>query len=54
MTEPQPHKPTETEIFNARRKRRSIALGLLLAAIVLIFYALTVVKFGPAILVRDL
>lgn len=50
----EPVRKTDDEVFIARRKRRSIALGLLLAAIVLIFYALTVVKFGPAILVRDL
>jgi len=37
-----------------RRRRRSIALGLALAALVLIFYALTIAKMGPAILERPL
>lgn len=37
-----------------RRRRRSIALGLALGALVLIFYALTIAKMGPAILDRPL
>lgn len=36
------------------RRRRSIALGLVLAALVIIFYALTLIKMGPAIFHRDL
>ena len=36
------------------RRRRSIALGILLAVIVAIFYALTIVKMGPAVFNRDL
>lgn len=37
-----------------RRRRRSIAIGLVLAALVLIFYILTIVKMGPAVFNRDL
>ncbi|MEO5804931.1 hypothetical protein [Devosia sp.] len=36
------------------RRRRSIALGLILAALVAIFYALTLVKMGSAVFYRDL
>lgn len=36
------------------RRRRSIALGLILAGIVLLFYVLTVFKLGPGIFNRDL
>jgi hypothetical protein len=38
----------------ARRRRRSIALGLALGAVVLLFYVLTIVKMGPAIFSRAL
>lgn len=37
-----------------RRRRRSIALGIALGVLVLIFYALTIAKMGPAILDRPL
>ncbi len=37
-----------------RRRRNSIALGLVLAALVLIFYVLTIVKMGPAVFNRTL
>jgi hypothetical protein len=37
-----------------RRRRNSIALGLVLGALVLIFYALTIVKMGPAVFNRTL
>ena len=43
----------DERIAKARRKR-SIALGLALGAICLLFYAVTIVKFGPAIIVRPL
>lgn len=36
------------------QRSRSIALGLALAALVIIFYAVTVMKMGPAILDRPL
>ncbi len=38
----------------ARRRRNSIALGLILGAVVLLFYVLTIVKMGPAVFNRDL
>jgi hypothetical protein len=38
-----------------RRRRNSIALGLVLGLLVLVFYALTIVKVGPGIITqRDL
>ncbi len=42
------------EEFLRRRRRRSIAIALVLAALVVIFYAITVVKLGPEVLVRDI
>lgn len=38
----------------ARRKRRSVALALVLGALVVIFYVLTIVKMGPGIFERPL
>jgi hypothetical protein len=43
--------PTEVErqdmdLFLRRRRRRNIALGLVLAALVILFYVLTFVKMG--------
>ncbi len=38
----------------ARRRKRSIALGAVLAALVLIFYLLTIFKMGPALFDRSL
>ena len=40
--------------FIKRRRKRSIALGIALALLVAIFYAITIVKLGPDVLVRDL
>ncbi|MEM1048814.1 MAG: hypothetical protein AAGL24_21870 [Pseudomonadota bacterium] len=37
-----------------RRRTRSIAIALSLGALVVIFYIVTIVKFGPAILDRPL
>jgi len=42
------------EEFLRRRRKRSIALALVLAALVIIFYAVTVVRLGPAVLIRPL
>ena len=36
------------------RRSRSIAIGLSLAALVVLFYGVTLVKFGPAILNRPM
>jgi hypothetical protein len=55
MTEPQkPLSPAEMAELTARRRKRSIALALILGAIVLTFYVLTIVKLGPAIFDRPL
>ena len=40
-------------VARARRKR-SIAIGVAIGAVCVLFYALTIVKFGPAVLVRPL
>jgi len=40
--------------FLKRRRKRSIAIGVTLAVLVAIFYAITVAKLGPGVLVRDL
>lgn len=47
-----PHQltPAETE----RRRKRSIAIALVLGALVAIFYVLTIAKFGPQIMNRPL
>ena len=46
--------PGSPEELASRRRKRSIALALVLAAVVVIFYVLTIVKFGPAIFSRPL
>jgi hypothetical protein len=43
-----------TEEQKRRRRNRSIALGLVLAALALLFYAVTIVKLGPSIMSRPL
>ena len=43
-----------TEEERKRRRTRSIALALTLGALVILFYAVTVVRIGPAILDRPL
>lgn len=45
---------TLTDKQKKARRRRSVAIALVLAALVLLFYVATVVKFGPAILDRPL
>ena len=42
------------ERFTRARRKRSIAIALAIGAACVLFYALTIVKFGPAILVRPL
>jgi hypothetical protein len=37
----------ESDAIAARRRKRSIALALVLGALVVIFYVLTIVKLGP-------
>ena len=47
--------PEQLEARRKRQRRNSIALGLILGALVLIFYALTIVKMGPSVFTsRDL
>lgn len=45
---------TLTEKQKKARRSRNIAIGLALAALVVIFYLATIAKFGPAILDRSL
>ena len=52
MTEPT--KPDEAAEMAARRRKRSIAIGLVLGALVIIFYVLTIVKMGPSVFDRAL
>ncbi len=42
-----------TELQKKTRRRRSIAIALVLAGMVVLFYIATIVKFGPAILDRS-
>ena len=37
-----------------RRNARSVAIGLSLGALVLLFYVVTIVKLGPGVLIRPL
>lgn len=46
--------PGSPEELASRRRKRSIALALVLTALVVIFYVLTIVKFGPALFSRPL
>ncbi|HEY7971361.1 MAG TPA: hypothetical protein VID96_00420 [Xanthobacteraceae bacterium] len=43
-----------TEEQKRRRRARSIAIALVLAALVLLFYAITIVRLGPNVLTRPL
>ncbi|PWK68157.1 hypothetical protein [Aminobacter sp. AP02] len=45
---------TLTDKQKKARRSRNIAIGLALAALVIIFYLATIAKFGPAILDRSL
>jgi hypothetical protein len=36
------------------RRNRNIAIGLILAALIVLFYAVTIVKLGPSVLNRPL
>ncbi|WDR02506.1 hypothetical protein PSQ19_18260 [Devosia algicola] len=50
-----PAQSPEVAAARARtRRRRSIALAIVLAVLVVIFYALTIVKMGPAVLNRTI
>jgi high-affinity K+ transport system ATPase subunit B len=43
-----------TEEEKRRRRQRSIATGLILAGLVLLFYVITIAKLGPGVLKRPL
>ena len=43
-----------TEEQKRRRRARSIAIALVLGALVLLFYVLTIVRLGPGVLRRPL
>jgi archaellum biogenesis protein FlaJ (TadC family) len=43
-----------TEEQKRRRRARSVAIALTLAALCVLFYVVTIVKLGPAVLVRPL
>jgi hypothetical protein len=43
-----------TDEQRRRRRARSIALGLVLAALAILFYVVTVVKLGPNVLNRPI
>jgi len=43
-----------TEEQKRRRRARSIAIGVALGALALLFYAVTIVKLGPGVLNRPL
>lgn len=45
---------TDEEAFKATRRKRSVVLGLVLGAVVVIFYIMTIVKMGPAVFDRPL
>jgi len=45
---------TLTDKQKKARRSRNVAIGLALAALVIIFYLATIAKFGPAILDRPL
>jgi hypothetical protein len=52
MADPKP--PVLTPEEQKRRRNRSIALGLVLAAVVILFYVVTIAKLGPQVLQRAL
>jgi hypothetical protein len=43
-----------TEEQKRRRRARSIAIAVTLAALVVLFYVVTIVKLGPRVLIRPL
>ena len=43
-----------TEEQKRRRRARSVAIALVLGGLVLLFYAITIVKLGPGVLNRPL
>ena len=41
--------PAERAAFEARRRSRNMALGLVLGALVILFFGITVVRMGPGL-----
>jgi hypothetical protein len=41
--------PLERKAFDARRRSRNIALGLVLGALVVLFFGITIVKLSPPV-----
>lgn len=55
MSQPGPvRRPRPTEAELKRRRSRSIAIALSLGFMVLLFYAVTIAKLGPQVLVRPM
>lgn len=54
MSDDQPDDYIDEKALKASRRKRSIALAIALALVVVAFYALTVVKMGPALFDRGL
>ena len=44
----------QKEAFLKRRRKRSIAIGIALVVLVVIFYAITIINLGPDVRVREL
>ncbi|WP_199270368.1 hypothetical protein [Stappia indica] len=44
----------QTEEQKKRQRKRSLAIGLAIAGLVLLFYVITLVKMGPGVLNRPL
>ena len=43
-----------TEEQRRRQRRRSVALAIALGLVVILFYAVTIVKLGPQVMIRPL
>ena len=54
MSEPQKIAEQDAQLIAKRRRQRNVALALVLAGLVLVFYVLTIAKMGPAIFNRAL
>lgn len=54
MTSDTVHPRSEAERSALARRKRNVAIGLAIGALCVLFYAVTIVKFGPAALVRPL
>ncbi|MDF2620592.1 MAG: protein CoxF [Xanthobacteraceae bacterium] len=52
--EPQDDGVVLTDEQKRRRRARSIAIAVVLGALCVLFYVVTIVKLGPAVLVRPL